>query len=144
MGLLQIYNVLQPMMKDSASTKTIESIREANFDDHFLQDNQALVLNVSRSNLKNKNFRMNERIFREQMQSFKPEEREDFAGAFRMKQKFQKLQDGKHLHNSMPKSEVVLKANLQRDHSALELAKDNFYLASFEIRQRVQNEVMRL
>ena len=40
-------------------------IPESNFDDNLMQDNQFVAINVKKSKLLNKGFRMNERIFRD-------------------------------------------------------------------------------
>ena len=58
-SLMHFWNVFSPMSDD------LDRIRDSNFDDNIFQDNQFICVNVKKSALENKGFRMNERIFRE-------------------------------------------------------------------------------
>lgn len=62
MSLRHVYSVFQPLMRSSE----LEVMRQANFE--LLEEENALVLNVDRAKLEG-GFRMNERIFREQLAS---------------------------------------------------------------------------
>ena len=100
-----------------------------------------MLINVDRAKLKNKNFRMNERIFREQLASFKQEGDSD---VFSIGQKHVKIQDRKHADEFKPKSEVVLKANNQREFSATQLASNNFYRQQHSALKALRDQISRL
>ena len=93
----------------------LDFISQSNFDDNVMQENQFICLNVKKSKIENKGFRMNERIFREI-------DKDDVFGVNK--------KQGKHseLDPLREKSEVVIKLNRQRDADALQISKSQFYL----------------
>ena len=104
---------------------------QAKFDDSIMDQNQVLFLNLNREKLKNKNFRMNERIFKESLASFSTEKGE-FSEEFGLYKKFKKFQDEKHISKYTQKSEVVIKGNMERNQDALQLANSNYYLEHYK------------
>ena len=57
--------------ESDGSKDMLSQIMHAKFDDSILTQNQAIVFNLDHDKIKNKNFRMNERIFNEKLASFK-------------------------------------------------------------------------
>jgi hypothetical protein len=50
-GLLHLYNVLQPLAYDSETLDLVEAFRSSNFDDSLLDQNKILVLNLTRNKI---------------------------------------------------------------------------------------------
>ncbi len=62
-GLQHIYNVFSPLVSDAQSHLTLESLKDMNFNNSYIDPNQFLILNLKRDLLDQSSFRMNERIF---------------------------------------------------------------------------------
>lgn len=139
-SLQHLYNVLEPIASQE-SLRFFEAVKQANFDDSLLAQNSVTLINVDRHRLKNKDFRMNERVFREQLASFKQEADPD---VFSIGKKQVKIQDRKLAGEFKPKSEVVLKANTQRHFSATQLASSNYYRQQHSAMLALRDQVSRM
>ena len=105
--------------KDDFSNKFMDTIEACNYDDNLLKENQVVLINVNREKLACKNIRMNERIF-------KCDKNEEALGIESKAIKFKDVKNQQFKFKE--KSEVVIKLNKQRDLTALELCKQNFYM----------------
>jgi hypothetical protein len=117
-GLLQLYNVLQPLAHNPESAQVLDSFAKSLFDDNLLESNSVLALDLTRSKIQHPNFRMNERIFREELCSFKTP-RQPFSDSFGCNRKFTKVQDQKHYKDFPPNQGLVHKACLAREESTM-------------------------
>ena len=62
-ALQHIFNVFSPIA-EPLENGPMNTLQASNFDDTLFSENQVVVFNVNRRQLLNKNFRINERIFR--------------------------------------------------------------------------------
>ena len=67
-SLQHIFNVLQPLCCDDSSSNTLDCIKELQFDQGFINQNQVIYLNLRPDKLSG-DFRMNERTFNYEMSS---------------------------------------------------------------------------
>jgi len=100
--------VLKPIeWTGNENHSTLEMLANSNFDNIFFKENQVILINIDRRQLRNKDFRINERIFREELQLTKRD--------FDIDHSNQKSYDNKDEYQFRPKSEVVIKLNRKRD-----------------------------
>ena len=109
----------------------LDLLAKSNFDGALIKENEVLVINVDRDKLKNKNFRINERIFREEMQFVKPDSSTKAladSDVFGVDTSHLKTYGDKENMKFKENSEVVIKLNRQRESTATQLGGQNFYL----------------
>ena len=92
----------------------LDMMSEINFDPTFIKENQVILLNLDREKLANKNFRINERIFRDKM-SLADMGRLNDSDPFKVGEGTKKVYDTRDTMNFKTKSEVVLKLNKHQD-----------------------------
>ena len=61
-----IYNVMEPLAADEPSKQILSAFEQTDFDSNILQTGQCVTLNLIKVN---SDFRINERIFRDQLAS---------------------------------------------------------------------------
>mmetsp|Transcript_5445 Transcript_5445/g.9195 ORF Transcript_5445/g.9195 Transcript_5445/m.9195 type:complete len:146 (+) Transcript_5445:989-1426(+) len=127
-GLHNLFNVLQPVQHKS--NDVLDLMQGADFDDQLLTQHTPYLVNVRRSALLNKDFRMNERIFRLNASAV-PTDSFNKDDAFGVIQRQGKQIDQAHKLKYAVKSEVVHKLTVASLKEAalnpMQLAKSNFF-----------------
>lgn len=95
--LQHLYNVLEPLAADTATSSVLRSFEASSFDANLLDSGQVLSLNVARLNAE---FRINERVFRDQLAA-----RPDLALSLQERQEENKeaIGNGRNKQNVQPR-----------------------------------------
>ena len=113
-GLQHLFNVFSPI----SDSELLLKLKANNFDETLLNQDKCYVVNLDRKLLEQKDFRMNERIFRNEGSQDDP---------FSTKAKMLKNHDYVHNQQFKPKSIVLKKQRDEIGKSPLELARDNWF-----------------